>query len=202
MSARCKIQFIVVYVIILALAIPKMLAAKESQNGESILETEQLLIKELNAKGIGNRFAIGGLRSPIDDKKEGNITFRSTGNLLTMTAVFKGDTDYTFYLGSDGKMNLHPMMLPLSIGSIYRFSGTVKLFLMEDYAGRFFSPTGEVDTNIPELKQKLVGTYTFASEGDRSSLLTFVMVKEKGLVFLRGKGRLMLPNGEEIKLGY
>ena len=47
MSARCKIQFIVVYVIILALAIPKMLAAKESQNGESILETEQLLIKEL-----------------------------------------------------------------------------------------------------------------------------------------------------------
>ena len=43
--------------------------------------------------------------------------------------------------------------------------------------------------------------YTFISEDDKLNRLTFVMVDRIGYVYLRGKGRVILKDGKEIKLG-
>jgi hypothetical protein len=43
--------------------------------------------------------------------------------------------------------------------------------------------------------------YTFVGEGDEKNRLTFVVL-ERSYVYIRGKGRVILPNGQEIKLGY
>ena len=43
--------------------------------------------------------------------------------------------------------------------------------------------------------------YAFVGEGDEKNRLTFVVL-ERSYVYVRGKGRVILPNGQEIKLGY
>jgi len=43
--------------------------------------------------------------------------------------------------------------------------------------------------------------YTFISEDNKLNRLTFVMVPSIGYVYLRGKGRVILKDGREVKLG-
>lgn len=65
---------------------------------------------------------------------------------------------------------------PFGDGSVHRFAGKIEL-------GR--------------------GNYTFIiGEGDKLNRLTFALIKDVGYVYLRGKGRVLLKNGKEIKLGY
>lgn len=44
--------------------------------------------------------------------------------------------------------------------------------------------------------------YTFVGEGDKSSRLTFVLLKNLGYVYLRGKGRVILNDNKQVMLGY
>jgi len=48
----------------------------------------------------------------------------------------------------------------------------------------------------------LIEGYTFIGEGDKLHRLTFGVIENVGYVYLRGKGRVILKNGKEIKLGY
>ncbi len=63
--------------------------------------------------------------------------------------------------------------LPMGDSSIHRFSGKIKEF-----------------------------GYAFIGEGDKLNRLTFCLIRDKGYVYLRGKGKVILPNGQEVKLGY
>lgn len=63
-------------------------------------------------------------------------------------------------------------MLPMGDGSIHRFKEKVNLF-----------------------------GYTFNGEGDEKSRLTFVLTKN-GYLYVRGKGKIILKDGQEVKLGY
>jgi hypothetical protein len=44
--------------------------------------------------------------------------------------------------------------------------------------------------------------YTFVGEGDILNRLTFVVIKDVGYVYLRGKGKVISPEGVTTKLGY
>lgn len=48
---------------------------------------------------------------------------------------------------------------------------------------------------------KYADNYCFIGEGDIMNRLTFVLLDE-GYVYVRGKGRVILPNKEEVELGY
>ena len=63
-------------------------------------------------------------------------------------------------------------MLPMGEGSVHRFKGEIKLF-----------------------------GHTFNGEGDERNRLTFVLTKD-GYIYVRGKGKIVLRNGKEVKLGY
>lgn len=39
-------------------------------------------------------------------------------------------------------------------------------------------------------------------QGGKLDRLTFDLIENLGLVYLRGKGRIMLKNGKEVRLGY
>jgi hypothetical protein len=60
---------------------------------------------------------------------------------------------------------------------------------------------GKVPLQVQDTAGATV-TYTFYGEGDDLNLLTFGRFPEVGFVYLRGKGRLVLPDGSEVKLGY
>jgi len=44
--------------------------------------------------------------------------------------------------------------------------------------------------------------YVFISEGDKLNLLTFAQIRRVGYVYLRGRGKVIFPNGKEVRLGY
>ena len=67
--------------------------------------------------------------------------------------------------------------IPFAPSSIHRFVGKVNL---------------EIDGQV----------YSFIGEGDKLHRLTFGVIKNIGYVYLRGKGRVILKNGKEVKLGY
>jgi len=64
--------------------------------------------------------------------------------------------------------------IPLAHGSVHRFDGAVRL----------------------------IEGYRFIGEGERPYRLTFGIVKDQGYIYLRGKGRVITPSGEEVRLGY
>ncbi|RJQ51373.1 MAG: hypothetical protein C4526_10335 [Nitrospiraceae bacterium] len=47
-----------------------------------------------------------------------------------------------------------------------------------------------------------IGNYNFLNEGDKSDRLNFGIIESYGYVYLRGKGKVILPDGTEVKLGY
>lgn len=63
--------------------------------------------------------------------------------------------------------------IPFGEKSIHRFNGTVKL-----------------------------NGYTFINEGSKLNRLTFAVLKNTGYTYIRGKGRVLMKDGREIKLGY
>ena len=63
--------------------------------------------------------------------------------------------------------------MPLGDGSIHRYAGNFVLFKH----------------------------YTFFGEGGPSNRLTFCLLKKKGFVYMRGKGRVILKDGRKIELG-
>jgi len=44
--------------------------------------------------------------------------------------------------------------------------------------------------------------YVFIGVNDKLTLLTFAQVRDVGYVYLRGRGKIILPNGREVLLGY
>jgi hypothetical protein len=65
--------------------------------------------------------------------------------------------------------------------SVWRFRGRISVDLQKQ--------SGEIYT------------YTFVGEGDDLNLLTFGRFPDIGFVYLRGKGRVILPSGPEVSLG-
>ncbi len=56
-----------------------------------------------------------------------------------------------------------------------------------------------VDTVTLEIDQ---GEYTFISQGDTNNRLTFCLLKNFGYIYLRGNGKVITKDGNEVKLGY
>lgn len=63
-------------------------------------------------------------------------------------------------------------------------------FAMDECAIGIYRYDGEVK----------MGPYTFIGEGDKTNRLTFVFL-DVGYVYLRGKGKVLLPNGQTVALG-
>ena len=155
----------------------EQLLGKYPEQGDKIIpKLEHMIIEEIIAKGVKNRFVIKKITPAIDDSPY-SFTIESTKKGQILRTEFPGDKIPMF-------LSPHPalgiMLKPVIMftpGSIHRFVGKVNL---------------EIDGQI----------YSFIGEGDKLHRLTFGIIKNIGYVYLRGKGRVILKNGKEVKLGY
>ena len=143
---------------------------------------EAALIQALTQQGAGDRLTIPGLMpDPAVAIAEGGIVFgEGSKGSLKVSTEFPGDLLYL--AGGLGFTLNEPMELHGQIS------------LKEDpYNLRIHRFRGKVP---------IASGYTFVGEGDNLNLLTFARLPDLGYVYLRGKGQVILPTGDVVKLGY
>jgi hypothetical protein len=69
------------------------------------------------------------------------------------------------------------------------------------YGQRVWRFRGKAFMDIQKLTGEVV-RYTFVGESDDLNLLTFGRFPDIGFVYLRGKGTVIFPDGQEAKVGY
>jgi len=126
---------------------------------------------------LGGVYQLRVVNTPSDFIKtglSGSVTLRGSdsGN-VTAVLQFPGDRILMMNPFSGGSESAQVL---LGDGSIQRFAG-------------------KVSCGLP-------GGYTFTGEGDDLNLLTFGMLKGVGYVHLRGKGKVIMQDGKEVKLGH
>ena len=160
----------------------KLLQQYPNNAEEIVPKLENTLVTELRAKPVGERFSIKEI-VPKPAGVSGSLSISENGpsEFLYLTEYPEDRT--TFATGSFAtvEINVRDVLsseaVPLGDGSIHRFSGG-------------------------EQKTMKVGNYLFVNEGKKHHRLTFCLVKGQGYVYLRGKGLVITPDGNEVKLGY
>lgn len=177
---------------------------RHEQKSKTIPNIEDTLVKRIRTHGLGQRFVIKEIkpkgqmteRITIREKHPGkkvdvlDKTFTKKLGTLTIDFVMVSEFPEVDFIrtydgtrmsmGGEGESAPYLSLgskiigdiLFFGEGSIYRFDGQVKL-----------------------------DNYTFIGEGNKLNRLTFVSLTQ-GFVYVRGKGKVILPEGKEIKLGY
>jgi hypothetical protein len=162
---------------------------------DEVSQIEKEIFTHLIDKGIGERFFIPDFM-PIEDFP----VVAETGVLLKQT---ENDKVEIVNLPGDGV----PFRLQMTVGGfsfvadlsvrIFRFQGMVNSYYpyaMSEFdmvtANCWFTPCSYYN-----------GGPTFIGNGDELNLLTFVRMENEGFVYLRGNGKVVLPDGKEILLG-
>ena len=148
---------------------------------EDIPKAEAILIRNLGKDELSNRFNILELL-PDSKVAEGGIVFSEgpkEGSTLISTE-FPGDT------------------LVIGLGLGFTLNEPLEV------TGEIILEAETYNVQIHRFRNKVATTsgYIFIGEGDDLNLLTFARLVNVGYLYLRGKGQVILPNGEEVKLGY
>ncbi len=154
-------------------------------------DSKLFIIKEFKPKvdGLSGRFTLKP-RSPelvesdaqmVSQKSFGggyNIAYGCRGMMIFSNDIVV-DTEFSqdkFYILSPSETDKGPYSSDnitfSGRGSIHRFNGEVKR-----------------------------DGFKFIGEGDKQNRLTFILF-DKGYVYVRGKGKVIFPDGRDIKLGY
>lgn len=151
----------------------EMLLKKYPAEGEKIIpKLETTIITEIKSKGIGNRFIIKEIKPRSGPSQK--MTLKGQGEVYGVFSEFPGDF-ILIPLGIGDKLSAGPVEI-LTDGSIHRVMGRAKFDI------------GNINAII--------------GEGDKLNRLTFFLIKDIGYIYLRGKGKVELKNGQEVKLGY
>jgi hypothetical protein len=177
---------------------------------------ESMIVKEIKSKGLGNRFFLGVNPSILasQEKEVQNELNKKNSEEKTLTMniakiLLKYHEKYpeiSWNVLPNSKMTYgdgttiislsEPMNISTSSEGHFPGDSTSSDDVRSDPLARF---SGKV----------AIGKYVFVGEGDRSNLLTFLKFDLKGksvrayskLVYVRGKGKVILPDGKVIKLG-
>lgn len=149
---------------------------------EDVPEVEAALIQNLGSDEILNRFNIPEL-IPGPGVVEGGIIFSegTEEGSTTVSTEFLGDILTTGAFG-----------LGFTLDEPLELTGDIIL------------ESDTFNVKIHRFRNRVSTTlgYVFIGEGDDLNLLTFVRLSDVGYVYLRGKGQVILPTGEVVKLGY
>jgi hypothetical protein len=148
---------------------------------EDVPNVEKTLIQNLGSEEISSRFNIPDLM-PTTGITEGGVVFSEGKDGKTViTTEFPGDIITFGGLGIGFTLNE-----PLEVEG--------KIMIQEE----------AFNVTIHRFRNKVAvdSGYVFIGEGDNLNLLTFVRILNVGYIFLRGKGQVIFPNGDMVKLGY
>lgn len=146
---------------------------------KAVVKAEELLIDEIKNKGAGTRYVIEEFEAePNTPSSKTTFQRKIITDAEGKTVILPGVEFITEFPNDQFPLSLDLPVQPkiFGDGSIHRFNGEISM-----NRGKY---------------QAIVG------EGDRLNRLTFGLFKEVGYVYVRGKGKLLLKDGSEIKLGY
>ena len=188
---------------------PRETATKANQGQSSahnLAQQEDVVANQIDASGVGTRFAVGDLKPTasaagfhmMDDaskSESGEATFvmGASAKPSRGRATIKGDGTIVKETATDNipmsilTTDLKPQP-DFSDGSIIRFSGTVDSKMLSRML------------NVPDAAKLAKMNLVFIGDGDSENRLTFLFSSKHGLVYLRGKGKV-LQNGKETQLG-
>jgi len=180
MSIRKTISFLGMLISLLSFVNTSSLS--QEQKEINIPELEDKIVAEIKESGIGDRFFINDIK-PISNIFSGYRAtlimgpsrFSTNDSSIYYTQEFPGDpTTWKLpaYFTMSNDKDGNPKDIFYSRYVIHRYNGKVVL----------------------------ENGYRFIGEGDKYNRLTFSLFDE-GYVYLRGKGKVILPNGKIIKLG-
>ena len=151
-------------------------ALGQEQNEDNIPKIEDRVVKEIKKNGVGGRLVIKEIM-PSDGDPFRFTFIQNAPNSITDVSEFPEDYNaVSTYWDDKGRPKL---IIP--DGSILRFYGNVPASGLGDFG---------------------FAGYKFIGEGEKLNRLTFVCIKDIGFVYARGKGKVISPDGKEIKLGY
>jgi len=134
----------------------------------------------------------------------------------TKGAIFSVDFDSPTYspgaiwkkvesvVDKDNKINFDKgihFVKGIRIGSLYGEDCNIQIDYVRVDSESIILPGGADGTIHRFIGVIRIGAYTFIGENDLLNPLTFVLLKDLGYVYLRGKGKVM-SNTREFKLGY
>lgn len=102
--------------------------------------------------------------------------------------------------GLDGSLGV-AFVRDVRLGGLYENDGNLMFDYIDVSDGRAaLCPAGTPGSVHRLIGEIAIGNWTFFGEKDVARPLTFVLTKE-GYVYLRGKGKVRLPNGTTVQLG-
>ena len=149
-------------------------------------------LKEIESRGPGSRFTIAEAKSAEAANISGYFTLRQVdSNSYSYKREFKDDV---VYLDMKGLFGAGKGAQKLEIGKESEFS------YYDDNPSDHHLPFQAISIIRFEGKIEIAG-YVFFGEGTSDNRLTFALVDNMGLIYLRGKGKVLFSNGNEVKLG-
>ena len=152
-------------------------------------------LNEIKIQGPNGRFSISEVKPGNFGEISGCLTLKQNGPGLFS---YKRDfVDDTIYQDMEGMLGYGKMVQNLMVGEeqILKVSGE-----NSDNPKLQFVLFGENSIIRFEGRVEISG-YTFLGEGAENDKLTFALIDNYGLVYLRGKGKVVFNDGKEGVLG-
>ena len=165
---------------------------------------EQAILQEIRNKGVGNRLVIQEFTPQIDgvtlsatisvNDKSVIIDFEFPGDQCLISASgpgmqFTGFARYSETKGIPNEIAVPKEDLKYILFALPNWQEQGGMTLGGNYGIHRFD--GAIEIN----------GYRFVGMGNKTNRLTFALIENVGYIYLRGKGMVVLKNGEEVKLG-
>lgn len=216
-------------VLVLFISISRTWAEEKSPTGAGeIKKMEVALIDSIKVKGTGDRFVIAEIR-PAKKNNELKIPHGvttvikyKTGIVAVIGGFYEEDDPWVYpFDGGPGRMSSFPMnpseayypSRSLGLGGFFavREDGTLtadgKNYIY-DGVGRIIEENEKIEDFVPMMDGgicRFIGKHMFQGfefYGEESDPLTFVLIENRGYVYLHGKGTVSLKDGKKARFGY
>lgn len=176
----------------------------------SVPEMERAVLREIGTKGVGDRLVldpkpVGGMGAMIISTAKGQISFRdcpapffpATVPPQSPISVTIASPEEILPKDNPAAQEVLRVYLRGKVGLVTEFREDV---LERDFTGSCVAPArdGAIHRFMGRVR---IGPYVFESQGDQRNRLTFALIKDIGYVYIRGMGRVILPDGAERVFG-
>jgi hypothetical protein len=181
----------------------KLMDKYPDERDKIIPKLEETIVADIKSKGIEKRFFIAKIK-PKGMKLAGRFSMKARPSQITSASarildLVPDDKGHLLAQKCSGPFVLGDILIETEFEEDTFFVSADEAFEQgsADFSTLIY---GQGSIHRFDGKVKRDG-YTFLGEGQKFDRLTFVLI-DQGYVYVRGKGRVISPEGKEAKLGY